>query len=56
MMNEKGKRAAYTLEYKLEAVRLIQGGQACAVTAKVLGIPKQTLDNWVRQAGRNIRA
>ena len=26
MMTEKGKRAAYTLEFKLEAVRLVQGG------------------------------
>lgn len=52
MMKEKGKRAAYTLEYKLEAVRLVQGGQGCSVTAKVLGIPKQTLDNWVRQAAK----
>jgi transposase len=50
MMREKGKRAAYTLEYKLEAVRLVQGGQSCLVTAKVLGMPKQTLENWVRQA------
>ena len=47
MTAEKGKRAAYTLEYKLEAVRLVQGGQGCAVTAKVLDIPKQTLENWV---------
>ena len=43
MTAEKGKRAAYTLEYRLEAVRLVQGGQACTVTAKVLDIPKQTL-------------
>ena len=50
MTKENGKRAAYTLEYKLEGVRLVQGGQACSVTAKVLGIPKQTLDSWVRQA------
>jgi transposase len=48
MMMEKRKRAAYTLEYKIEAVRLVHGGQSCAVTAKVLGIPKQTLENWVR--------
>jgi transposase-like protein len=41
-------RGKYTLEFKLEAVRLVKGGQAAAVTAKVLGIPKQTLDNWVR--------
>ena len=52
MTAEKGKRAAYTLEYKLEAVRLVRGGQACTVTAKVLGIPKQTLENWVRQAAK----
>ena len=52
MMKEKGKRAAYTLEYKLEAVRLVQGGQACSVTAKILGMPKQTLDNWIRQAAK----
>ncbi len=41
-------RGKYTLEFKLEAVRLVKGGQAAAVTAKVLGIPKQTLENWVR--------
>jgi transposase-like protein len=50
MMIEKGKRAAYTLEFKLEAVRLVQGGQAKVVTAKVLGIPVATLSNWVRLA------
>ena len=52
MTVEKGKRAAYTLEYKLEAVRLVQGGQACSATAKVLGIPAQTLENWVRLASK----
>jgi transposase len=41
-------RGKYTLEYKLEAVRLVKGGQAASVTAKVLGIPSQTLENWVR--------
>jgi len=41
-------RGKYTLEFKLEAVRLVKGGQAAAVTAKVLGIPKQTLENWIR--------
>jgi len=52
MTTEKGKRAAYTLEFKLEAVRLVQGGQAKAVTAKVLGVPKATLGNWVRWAAQ----
>ena len=41
-------RGSYTIEFKLEAVRLVSAGQAVAVTAKVLSIPTQTLDNWVR--------
>jgi transposase len=41
-------RGRYTLEFKMEAVRLVKGGQASAVTAKVLGMPKQTLENWIR--------
>ena len=41
-------RGKYTLEFKLEAVRLVKGGQAASVVAKVLGMPKQTLENWVR--------
>ena len=41
-------RARYTLEFKLEAVRLVKAGQEVSVTARVLGIPKQTLSNWVR--------
>jgi len=51
MMSKKGDtghRARYTLEFKLEAVRLVKGGQDVGVTAKVLGMPKQTLGNWVR--------
>ena len=38
-------RARYTLEFKLEAVRLVNGGQEASVTARVLGVPKQTLSN-----------
>ena len=50
--NEQDKRrqarGKYTLEFKLEAVRLVKGGQAVPVTAKILGVPTQTLGNWVR--------
>ena len=42
------ERGKYTLEFKLEAVRLVKGGQAVPVTAKILGVPTQTLGNWVR--------
>jgi hypothetical protein len=31
---------------------LVKGGQAAAVTTKILGIPKQTLENWVRLHGK----
>ena len=51
-INESKPRARYTLEFKLEAVRLVNGGQVAAVTAKILGIPKQTLENWVRLANK----
>jgi len=34
----KATRARYTLEFKLEAVRLVKGGQSMAATAKILGI------------------
>ena len=44
----KAKRAKYTLEFKLEAVRLVKSGQSMAATAKILGIAEQTLHNWIR--------
>lgn len=50
-MAGKQVRAQYTQEFKLEAVRQVRAGQAISVVAKVLGIPKASLGNWVRQAG-----
>jgi transposase len=44
----KTARARYTLEYKLEAVRMVQGGQSLAAVSKILGIADQTLHNWVK--------
>ena len=40
-------RGKYTLEFKMKAVRLVQGGEVVPVTAKVPGAPPQTLDNRV---------
>jgi transposase len=45
---KKATRAKYTLEFKLEAVRLVKGGQSMAATAKILGIAEQTLHNWIK--------
>ena len=46
--NDRQAGGKYTLEFKLEAVRLVKGGQAVPVTARILGVPMQTLGNWVR--------
>jgi transposase-like protein len=47
-------RARYTLEFKLEAVRLVKAGQEASVTARVLGVPKATLGNWIRAAEKGV--
>lgn len=44
----KRPRAKYTLEYKLEALRLIGAGQSVAVVAATLGVADQTLHNWLK--------
>ena len=41
----KSKRARYTIEFKLEAVRMVKSGQSLAVVSKVLGVSDQTLHN-----------
>ncbi len=51
-MTAKQVRAQYTQEFKLEAVRQVRAGQAIAVVAKALGIPKVSLGNWGRLGGQ----
>ncbi len=41
-------RARYTLEFKQEAVRLVESGQSIAGAARSLGVVDQTLFNWVK--------
>ena len=45
----KTSRARYTLEFKQEAVRLVDNGQSIAAAARTLGVVDQTLFNWVKQ-------
>ena len=52
----KVKRARYTLEFKIEAVRLVRGGQSIAVVAQVLGVASQTLHNWVKAEAQGLLA
>jgi len=44
----RSSRARDTLEYKLEAVRMVNGGQSLAAASKILGIADQTLNDWVK--------
>ena len=44
----KATRARYTLEFKQEAVRLVESGQSIAAAARSLGVVEQTLFNWVK--------
>src|ERR1035441_2335502 len=44
----KSTRARYTLEFKQEAVGLVESGQSIAAAARSLGVVEQTLFNWVK--------
>jgi len=50
----KGKRAQYTLEFKIEAVRLVRSGQSVAAVSATLGVSDQTLHNWVKADARGL--
>jgi len=43
-----GKRGRYTLEFKQEAVRLVESGQSVASAARNLGLVEQALSHWVK--------
>ena len=43
-----GQRGRYTLEFKKEAVRLVESGQSIAAAARDLGVVEQTLFNWIK--------
>ena len=41
-------RVAYTLEFKLEALRRVRGGEAVRAVAREIGVPEQSIRNWVK--------
>ena len=47
-MATKQVRVAYTQEFRLEAVRLVQSGQSQMQVGQALGIPKASLNSWVK--------
>jgi transposase len=40
--------AAYTLEFKLEALRRVRGGEPVRRIAREIGVPEQSIRNWVK--------
>jgi transposase len=40
--------AAYTLEFKLEALRRVRGGEPVRKIAREIGVPEQSIRNWVK--------
>ncbi|CAB3774997.1 transposase [Paraburkholderia humisilvae] len=42
------KRARYTLEFRMEAVRLVKAGQNLAAVSAMLSVATQTISNWVK--------
>jgi transposase len=44
----KSSRARYTLEFKQDAVRLVESGQSMAAASRTLGLVEQTLFSWVK--------
>ncbi len=51
-MTKTTTRARYTLQFKQEAVPLVEGGQSIAAAARTLGVVDQTFFNWVKLIGR----
>ena len=43
-----GNRRTYTLEFKIEAVRLVRAGQSVPTVAATLGVRQQSTRNWVK--------
>ena len=41
-------KGAYTLEFKLEALRRVRGGEAVRKVAREIGVPEQSIRNWVK--------
>ena len=41
-------RVRYTLKFKLEALRRVRGGEAVLGVARELGVPEQTIRNWIK--------
>jgi transposase len=44
-------KVAYTLEFKLEALRRVRSGEPVRKVAREVGVPEQSIRNWVKAQG-----
>jgi len=51
----KARRAQYTLEFKQEALRMVESRQSMAGAARGLGMVEQPLYHWARRSGKGGR-
>ena len=45
---KKVPKVAYTLEFKLEALRRVRGGEPVRRIGKEIGVPEQSIRNWIK--------
>jgi transposase len=41
-------KVAYTLEFKLEVLRRVRGGEPIRAIAREIGVPEQSIRNWLK--------
>ena len=41
-------KVAYTLEFKLEVLRRVRGGEPVRQIGREIGVPEQSIRNWVK--------
>ena len=41
-------KVGYTLEFKLEALRRVHGGEPVRQVGREIGVPEQSIRNWVK--------
>jgi transposase len=45
---KKVPQVSYTLEFKLEVLRRVRGGEPVRKVAREVGVPEQSIRNWVK--------
>jgi len=45
---KKVPNVSYTLEFKLEVLRRVRGGEPVRKVAREVGVPEQSIRNWVK--------